>query len=75
MLADSFWSTVAPALLDPSLAVHRGSVRRGSFIELEKKLIEHLASLLRSTDSRYAEEAVYGLSILVDRESVASRKD
>jgi hypothetical protein len=34
VLADSFWSSVAPALLDLSLAVHQSSVRRGSFIEL-----------------------------------------
>jgi len=68
LLVEKFWIRIASQLSQVNDML-LGSIDKGflrELVELEKKIGETLAGMIRRTNYRYSEELVYGLSSLID---------
>lgn len=68
LLVEKFWIRIASPLSQVNDML-LGSIDKSflrELVELEKKIGETLARMIRRTNYRYAEELVYGLSALID---------
>jgi len=71
LLVEKFWSRIAFPLAELTQLTLSRMDRRvtlGEIIDLEEKLGIALAKLIRKTGYEYAENLVYGLSVLIDRD-------
>lgn len=70
VLVERFWARIALPLAELTQSVFSYADRSvlSEFIDLEEKLGVALARLIRKSGYRFAEDLIYGLSVLIDRD-------
>ncbi len=69
MLAEKFWARIALPLVELSSTIHvLGGGALEKLREVEEELARAVARMIRSSGYRYADNLIYALSVLVDRD-------